>query len=141
MDEAKKLRLALEHERGKGGGTGRRGFSQALPARVVEYLHRERQRGKTVEELVETSGLSRPTVYAWMGSGTARRPGPAFRQVRVVPAHAGLLGTGGGHVPPEIDDSRIAEATRRVVVMGRGKVAVVGLSVGEVAELFRRLGC
>lgn len=129
MEQARELRAALNRERRAGRGKGKQGFSAGLRQRVVEFLRRERANGRRVDDLVAALGLSRPTVYAWVGAKAA--PQPAFRQLTIVPKRRGRATTDDVH----------RKADCGVVVMGPGGVAVRGMSVGDVAELLRRLGC
>src|SRR5512147_980340 len=139
MNEAKRLREELARERTEGRGTTGRGFSAEVRQSVVEFLARERARGTKACDLRKALGLSRPTLYAWSG---ARAPSSChkFQELAVVPAR----GTGqtseiqrdGGNA----NECRV-ERTHRIVVTGPGGIAVVGMTVSDVAELFRRLGC
>ena len=89
-------------------------------------------------ELGRALGLSEPTVYAWSG---AKAPGSAgkFRQLAVVPTR------GGQNAESQADDGNGCESrgdgARWIVVRGPAGIAVHGMSVSDVAELFRRLGC
>lgn len=51
MDEAERLRVALDRERAKRGEGSKGAFSEALRERVVGFIQRERARGRTVEDL------------------------------------------------------------------------------------------
>lgn len=140
MDEAKRLRIALADERSTGRGRGKKAYSTELQRKIVSYLRRERATGRAVEELIASVGISRPTYYAWVGAARPRVGVRGFRQMAVVPTPTAT---------PTTSDStgvraEVATLPRReggIVVMVPGGIAVVGMSVADVAELARRLGC
>lgn len=145
MDEAKRLRAALAEERLAGRGRGRKAYSTELRRRIITYLRRERATGRAVDELIESVGISRPTFYTWVGASRSRGGAKGFRQLAVVPTSATVA-------PPtvqvgatfNVSDARYRKGPTNVVgitVLGPSGIAVVGMSVADVAELVRRLGC
>lgn len=139
MDAAKKLRAALARERAAGRGIGKQGFGQGLKQKVVSYLRCERAKGRAVSELVAAIGISHPTYYAWVGAVAPRRK-KAFCQIAELPVAKAQT----SNATDAMAQSGVAQScavSSRIVVMGPGGVAVLGLSVSDVAELVRRLGC
>lgn len=125
--KARALRLRLTQERATGRGRGRRAFTDGLRRDVVEFFRAERARGTSPDRLVEGLGLSRPTLYQWCSTGKGQT---AFRQMAIVRKAPLDCGNGAREGGPT-----------RAFVTGPYGLAIHGLGVNELAELFRRLGC
>ncbi len=141
MEEAKKLRAELSRERAAGRGSGKRGYSTELRQKTVAYIRRERAAGRSVEEVLAAVGLSRPTYYAWGGAVRPRTSRKGFRRMEVVAAS-----TTASPLTCNVSDGATLARTlppceSRILLMAPSGVTVVGMSVAEVAELVRRLGC
>jgi DNA-binding IclR family transcriptional regulator len=127
MNETRELRALLAEERQRGSGTAKRGYSAGLRQRVVSFLSRERGQGVGEAELAKRLGLAKSTVHEW---GRAAQGAP-FRAVVV-------------RASEEAKAAPLAEGTERssrLVLEGAAGVRVYGLSVSDVEQLLRRLGC
>lgn len=128
MDESKRLRRRIAEEQAKGHGKKGKRYTQALRRDVSTYVRAAIANGGSSYKLGPELGLSVPTVYEWSGKARAAKgKAPAFRQMSVV--------------AQTMKGSGASSATSRIVLKGPGGLRAVGLGVGELAELLRRLGC
>ena len=126
MVNAKELKVRLERERQAQRSRRRPRFSAGVKQAVVQYVLAARARGVTEAQLLQELGIGPETLIRWCGRKD--RPGK-FRQVSIVRDSDG---------PPVA----IEPSARLAQTMGhRGAIAIVGLTVSEMAELLGRLGC
>ena len=125
MKTAKELCTRIDRERRAHGDKRRPRFSTELKRAVSEYVAEARSRGVPESQLMADLGIGPASLIRWCG----RRSAPsAFRQVAMVHASKGSL--------PELS------GTKPQVVIGRNSaVAIIGLTVSELVELCRSLGC
>jgi transposase-like protein len=126
MVNAKELKGRLERERQAQSDRRRPRFSAGLKQAVVRYVLASRARGATEAQLLKELGIGPATLIRWCGR---KDEDVKFRQMSIVrktkePAVA---------IEPA--------AALPALMARRGAVAIIGLSVSELAELLERLGC
>ena len=126
MINSKELKGRLERERQAQSSRRRPRFSAGLKQAVVQYVLASRARGATEAQLLQDLGIGPGTLIRWCGR---KDDAVKFRQVSIVrktkaPAVA---------IEPA--------ATVSPSMARRGAVAIIGLSMPELAELLERLGC
>ena len=125
MKNAKELCARIDRERRAQSGKCRPRFSSELKRSVSEYVAEARSRGVSESQLMLELGIGPASLIRWCGRRSASS---AFRQIAMVHASRGTL--------PELS------GTKPQVVIGRNAaVAIVGLTVSELVELCRSLGC
>ena len=127
--QAEKLKKQVEERRARGT---RRQFDESFRAEVVGYVRALQAEGGTQEEAAREVGLSAWTLSRW---GRGSRSGPVRRGR---PPRQRQEGTPGGFHPVELK----SEASPGGLVMhGPGGVRVEGLSVQQVVQVLKELGC
>ena len=126
MVNSKELRVRLERERQAQSGRRRPRFTASLKQTVEQYVSAARARGVTESQLLQELGIGPGTLIRWCGRKD--QPGK-FRRVSIVRDTSAA--------PVAIE----ASATLSQSMGGRGAIAIVGLTVAELAELLGRLGC
>ena len=125
MKTAKELCGYITGERRAQAGKRRPRFSAELKRAVSEYVLDARARGESESQLISDLGIGPASLMRWCG----RRSTPsAFRQVAMVHSSRATLEEPSGAKP-------------RVVIGRNAAVAIVGLTVSELVELCRSLGC
>ena len=124
MVNAKELKGRLERERQAQSTRRRPRFSAGLKQAVVQYVLASRARGATEAQLLQDLGVGPGTLIRWCGR---KDEDVKFRQVSIVRKTKAVA------IEPA---AALSPLTAR-----RGAVAIVGLSVSELAELLERLGC
>jgi hypothetical protein len=129
MDELKKLRRRVAQEQAEGRGAGGKRYTTELRRDVAAYLSAARAKGESPNQLGPALGLSLPTAYQWSSRKKSGKT-KAFRRMTVV-------------AQPTVRSSQHATTAgmSQIVVTGPAGLQAVGLGVGELAELLRRLGC
>jgi hypothetical protein len=113
--EADELRQEIQSAREE----RRRGpYPEALRERLKSHVKRRWEAGESLEVVARELGVRRGTVDYWRGKW-GERPGVG-RQMRVVKV--------------------VAEERGGLVLRGPGGTYVEGLSLGDLAELWRQLG-
>jgi len=126
MKTAKELCACINRERHAQADQRRPRFSTEVKRAVSEYVSDARSRGVSESQLISDLGIGPASLIRWCG----RRSEPsAFRQVVMVQAAA--------QAPAE------SSSREPRVIVGRNKatVAIIGLTVPELVELCRSLGC
>jgi len=126
MVNAKELKGRLERERQAQSDRRRPRFSAGLKQAVVRYVLASRARGATEAQLLKELGIGPATLIRWCGR---KDETVKFRQVSIIRK------TNGAAIAIE------PAATPSPSMGRRGAVAIIGLSVSELAELIERLGC
>jgi hypothetical protein len=128
MKEARVLRGRLDGERRAQASKRHCRFSAVLKREVAEYVSEARRRNVSESQLQADLGLSPATLIRWCGC-KSKEPA-VFRQVAMVrtPRQVGIRPAELVPVP-----HRLAN--------GIAPIAIVGLTVSEIAELCRSLGC
>jgi hypothetical protein len=127
MKHTKELPARIERERR--GQTNRKAlrFSEALRKSVGVYVSEARNRNVPDVQVLAELGLSAATLHRWCG----RKDKPAtFSQVGMVRATKRV-----GVAPVPI------VALPRLVSQGTPSIAIIGLTVSDIVELCRSLGC
>lgn len=126
MASAKELRGLLEGERQAQKNRRRPRFTAEVKKAVIQYVMAARARGATEAQLLEELGIGPGTLIRWCGR---KGQDAKFRRMSIVQdSHASAAG--------------IEAMTTPSLSLGRrGVVAIIGLSVPELAELLGRLGC
>lgn len=128
--QAEKLKKQVEERREKGT---RRQFDESFRAEVVGYVRARQAEGGTQEEAAREVGLSAWTLSRW---GRGSQSGPVRRGR---PPRQRLEGGSGGFHPVEVKSE--ARSQGALVMYGPGGVRVEGLSVQQVAQVLKELGC
>ena len=118
--------MRLERERQSQSSRRRPRFTAGLKQMVAQYVSAARARGVTESQLLQELGIGPGTLIRWCGRKD--QPGK-FRRVSIVRDTSAA--------PVAIE----ASATLSQSMGGRGAIAIVGLTVAELAELLGRLGC
>jgi hypothetical protein len=126
MKNVKELRTLLDRERRAQPNGKRLRFSPELRKRVTTYVSQARARHVPESQLLAQLGLSEATLIRWCGR---RGNAGAFRQVGMV------RGTRATVVTAEPVVAMLQPNTRHI------PVAIVGMSVADLVELCRGLGC
>jgi hypothetical protein len=126
MVNAKELKVRLERERQAQSGRRRPRFTASLKQTVEQYVSAARARGVTESQLLQELGIGPGTLIRWCGRKD--QPGK-FRRVSIIRDTSAA--------PVAIEPS----ATLSQSIGGRGAIAIVGLTVPELAELLGKLGC
>lgn len=92
-------------------------FEPELRERLIAYAQRRWAEGATMQDVADELGVSGHTVSYWRAQ---RRGAPALRRVQII-------------------SERPLAPERRVTLRGPAGTAVDGLSLDEVAELWRKL--
>jgi transposase-like protein len=128
--QAEKLKKQVEERRARGT---RRQFDESFRAEVVAYVRARLAEGGTQEEAAKEIGLSAWTLSRW---GRGEQSGPVRRGR---PPRQRLQGSSAGFHPVEVKSEARSQGT--LVMHGPGGVRVEGLSVQQVAQLLKELGC
>jgi len=97
----------------------RRGpFSRELRERLIAHVHQARARGDSVETISLALGLCSKTVYGWLSKAKPSR----LRQIQVV-------------------SERPTQPRGALLMRGPAGTCVEGLSVDDIAAIWRKLGC
>ena len=127
MDRATELKSRIERERRTGAGHGQHPFSVELRRAVIACIRDERRSGVADHVISDRLGVSQATLGRWAG--------PRWRRGR------GLRPTG-ALVPVAITRAEVSEASAaRMIVAGPAQMRVAGLTLDDLAELWRRLAC
>jgi transposase-like protein len=128
--QAEKLKKQVEERRARGT---RRQFDESFRAEMVGYVRARQAEGGTQEEAAKEVGLSAWTLSRW---GRGGQSGPVRRGR---PPRQRLEGSNGGFHPVEVKSE--ARSPGALVMHGPGGVRVEGLSVQQVAQVLKELGC
>ena len=126
MKTAKELCACIDRERRAQAGQRRPRFSAGVKQAVSEYVLDARSRGATEAQLISDLGIGPATLIRWCGRSSKRE---AFRQVALVHRATATLAESNS-LRPQV-----------AIARSNGAVAIVGLSVSELVELCRSLGC
>lgn len=120
-NEAEQIRREVERQQGEAQG-GRLRYKPALRRRAVAYLGRREGAGQTAWTVSQEVGLPWQTLRRWQqaGEGEAERTS-VFRQVALA------------------RDERQVAPQAGLVVQGPQGLRIEGLSIRELAELWRSL--
>jgi hypothetical protein len=129
-EQAEELKAQVEARRARGT---RKQFDESFRAEMVAYVRARQAEGGTQEEAAREVGLSAWTLSRWGRQGQAG----AVRRGR--PPRQRLEGSNAAFHPVEVKSEARSQAA--LVVHGPGGVRVEGLSVQQVAQLLKELGC
>jgi len=97
----------------------RRGpFSTELRQRLIAHVDQARTRGDSVEKISSELGLCSKTVYGWLSKAKPSQ----LRRVQVI-------------------SERPTQTSGALLMRGPSGTCVEGLSVDDVAAIWRKLGC
>ncbi len=126
MKSAKELGACIDRERRAQAGQRRPRFSGELKRAVSEYVLAARSRGMSESQLISDLGIGPASLIRWCG----RRSRPnAFRQVAMV------------HTARATVEESSSTSPRAPIGRSNAAVAIIGLTVSELVELCRSLGC
>jgi hypothetical protein len=126
MKNVKELRSRIERERRSKSGNQRLRFSAGLKRMVIEFVAEARLRGVSDSQLLADLGIGPATLIRWCGR---RGKSSVFRQVSMVRASRSVAMAKPVVAIPTVIDSR------------NSPIAIVGLTVAQLAELCRSLSC
>jgi len=126
MKDVKELRAGIARERRAKSGNQRLRFSAELKRLVVEFVSDSRLRGVSDSRLLSDLGIGPATLIRWCGR---RGKSSVFRQVSMVRA------------PRSAAMARPVVAVPTLVESHNSPIAIVGLTVPQLAELCRSLSC
>ena len=126
MLTAKELNSRLERERQAQKSRRRPRFSTGLKQAVIQYVLTARTRGAKEAQLLQELGIGPGTLIRWCGR---KSKDGKFRRVSIVRDTGAATDT---IEPITTTSQRLAHS---------GAIAIIGLSVSELAELLGRLGC
>jgi len=126
MKTAKELCACIDRERRAQAGQRRPRFSGELKRAVSEYVMDARSRNVSESQLISDLGIGPASLIRWCGH---RSKPNAFRQVTMVHTARATLNESSSAGP------------RVAIGRSNAAVAIIGLSVSELAELCRSLGC
>ena len=126
MKNVKELRSRIEHERRSKSGNQRVLFSAGLKRMVIEFVADARLRGVSDSQLLVDLGNGPATLIRWCGR---RGKSSVFRQVSMVRAPGSVaMGKPMVAIPTVIDSRNLS-------------IAIVGLTVAQLAQQCRSLSC
>ncbi len=126
MKSVKELRSRIERERRAKSTSQRLRFSAELKRLVVQFVADARLRGVSDSRLLADLGIGPATLIRWCGR---RGKSSVFRQVSMV------------RTPRSVAMVRPVVAVPTVVDSRNSPIAIVGLTVPQLAELCRSLSC
>jgi len=126
MKNVRELRARIARERRAKSGNQRLRFSAELKRLVVEFVADARLRGVSDSQLLADLGIGPATLIRWCGR---RGKSSVFREVSMVRAPRSVAMVRPVVAIPTLIDSR------------NSPIAIVGLTVSQLAELCRSLSC